>query len=58
MGPAKLPSALTRLKIKEVWALFSPRSLLMGPKKMALLWEKIPPDSKPNKKVAPSTHQP
>jgi len=58
MGPAKLPSALARLNIKAVWVLLSPRSRLMGPKKMPLLWEKMPPDSTPRTKVAASTHQP
>ena len=58
IGPAKLPSARTRLNIKEVWVLFSPRSRLIGPKNIALLWEKIPPDNTPNTKVAPNTHHP
>ena len=49
---------LARLKINEVWALLSPRSRLMGPKKMALLWEKMPPERTPRINVADSTHQP
>ena len=58
IGPATLPSARTRLKIKAVWALFKPKSLLMGPKKIPLLLEKIPPDNVPNRKVEVNTHHP
>ncbi len=53
-----LPSALTKLKIKEVCALFRPISRWMGPKKMALLLENIPPDNVPNKNVAVNTRHP
>ncbi len=58
MGPAILPSALAKLKINEVWALFNPRSRCMGPKNIPLLLPNIPPDNVPKTKVEASTHQP
>ena len=52
IGPAILPSARARANISEVWALVSNRSSLIGPKKIALLKENIPPDNKPSVNTA------